>query len=58
MKSLIMIAHGSKKEKSNNEFSFLVKQIKESSQSYMKVEEAFLGCNSKFRRLNKKMFTR
>lgn len=43
MKALILIAHGSKKEKSNQEFRDLVKQIKElNSKKYEKIETAFL----------------
>ncbi len=43
MKALILIAHGSKKEKSNEEFRELVDEIKNlNSNKYEKIETAFL----------------
>lgn len=43
MKALILIAHGSKKEKSNQEFRDLVEEIKIlNSKKYEKIETAFL----------------
>jgi len=42
MKSLIVIAHGSKKKNSNNEVIEIVKQIKKSKTQYLLIEPAFL----------------
>jgi len=42
MKSLIVIAHGSKKDVSNNEVLEIVKQIKQSKTQYALIEPAFL----------------
>lgn len=42
MKALIIIAHGSKKEKSNKEFIELVKKIKQRDKNYHFIEASFL----------------
>lgn len=42
MKALIIIAHGSKKEKSNNEFLKLVKKIQQRNKSYHFIKASFL----------------
>ena len=42
MKALIIIAHGSRKELSNSEFTLLVKKFKKMNNSFSEVEEAFL----------------
>ncbi|WP_320033860.1 CbiX/SirB N-terminal domain-containing protein [Halarcobacter sp.] len=42
MKALIMIAHGSKKELSNNEFTSMVDNIKKRDKNYDFVEASFL----------------
>ena len=42
MKSLIIIAHGSRKEVSNNEVLEIVKQVKNSKTNYSIIEPAFL----------------
>ena len=42
MKALIIIAHGSKKDLSNNEFKSMVEKIKGKNNSYDFVETAFL----------------
>lgn len=42
MNGLIMIAHGSKKKLSNNEFLNLVEEIEKKNDSFSKVEASFL----------------
>ncbi len=42
MKGLVLIAHGSKKDLSNNEFLDLVDMIKEKDDSFSEVEASFL----------------
>ncbi|WP_419763751.1 MAG: sirohydrochlorin chelatase [Arcobacter sp.] len=43
MKALVLIAHGSKKEKSNQEFRDLIDEIRElNSKKYEKIESSFL----------------
>lgn len=43
MRALVLVAHGSKKEKSNQEFRNLVEKIKDlNSKKYDKIETAFL----------------
>lgn len=47
MKALVLIAHGSKKDKSNQEFRDLVKEIKEQSKDkYSEIEASFLEFES------------
>jgi len=42
MKSLIIVAHGSKKKSSNDEVIEIVKNIKKSNTDYSNIEESFL----------------